>query len=109
LDKISGKKRGFAFVRFCSFQEAKKAMEIARGRSWGGRRIHVQLSKFKQSFTTHNPTIKVRPGSSMRQEKNLRDPVKSSWAGLFKTHEKNLSPQSKKGWVSFQRAGYSRG
>lgn len=102
LDKISGKKRGFAFVCFGSFQEAKIAMEMALGRSW-------TCFKQRQSFTTQDPTIKIRSGSLMRQEKNLRDPVKSAWADLFKTHEKNLSPQSKKGWVSLERAGCSRG
>ena len=48
IDKNSGKKRGFAFVRFGSIQEAEKAVELARGRSWGGRKIQVQLSKYKQ-------------------------------------------------------------
>lgn len=48
IDKHSGKKRGFAFIGFGSIQEAKRAVEIARGRSWGGRKIQAQLSKFKQ-------------------------------------------------------------
>lgn len=42
IDESNGKKRGFGFIRFGSFNEAEKGMELARGRSWGGRKIKVQ-------------------------------------------------------------------
>ena len=48
IDKNSGKKRGFAFVRFGSIQEAEKAVELARGRSWGGRKFHTNLVQFQE-------------------------------------------------------------
>lgn len=41
IDKLSGKKRGFPFVRFGSLKEAKKAVELAHGRSWRRRKIQV--------------------------------------------------------------------
>lgn len=35
IDKLSGKKRGFTFVRFGTLKEAENAVQLARGRSWG--------------------------------------------------------------------------
>lgn len=40
-DKYSGRSRGFAFARFASCGEAEKAIDLATGRSWGGRKIQV--------------------------------------------------------------------
>lgn len=40
--------RGFAFVRFGTFHEEEKDVEMAHGRSWGGRKIQAQLSRFKE-------------------------------------------------------------
>lgn len=48
IDKISGKTRGFAFVRFGSLKEAENAVELAHGRLWRGRKIQVQMARFKQ-------------------------------------------------------------
>ena len=39
VDKRNNKKRGFSFVRFQTFREAEKAVELAEERSWGGRKI----------------------------------------------------------------------
>lgn len=47
MEKHSRRKRGFAFVRFGTFHEAEKAVETARGRSWGGRKIQAQLSRIQ--------------------------------------------------------------
>ena len=41
---VSSKGRGFAFVRFGTMREAERAIELANGRSWRGRRINVQLA-----------------------------------------------------------------
>lgn len=41
---ISGKGRGFAFVGFETMREAEQAIELANGKSWGGRRINVQFA-----------------------------------------------------------------
>eukprot|EP00268_Persea_americana_P010935 TRINITY_DN14497_c1_g2_i2.p1 TRINITY_DN14497_c1_g2~~TRINITY_DN14497_c1_g2_i2.p1 ORF type:complete len:156 (+),score=29.41 TRINITY_DN14497_c1_g2_i2:894-1361(+) len=43
-ESASSKGRGFAFVRFGLMREAELGIELARGRSWGGRRINMQLS-----------------------------------------------------------------
>lgn len=48
MEKHSRRERDFAFVRFGIFHEAEKAVEMARGRSWGGRKIQAQLSRFKE-------------------------------------------------------------
>lgn len=45
----SGKIRGFAFVRFGSLLEADRAISLAVGRSWGGRKILVNMAKFQAS------------------------------------------------------------
>lgn len=67
IDKHSGKKRGFAFIGFGSIQEAKRAVEIARGRSWGGRKIQAQLSKFKQGANATQRNAYSTPPSPFRQ------------------------------------------
>eukprot|EP00268_Persea_americana_P068611 TRINITY_DN9583_c0_g1_i1.p3 TRINITY_DN9583_c0_g1~~TRINITY_DN9583_c0_g1_i1.p3 ORF type:complete len:101 (-),score=27.09 TRINITY_DN9583_c0_g1_i1:3660-3962(-) len=47
IDKIRGKKRGFAFVRFGSLKEGENAVELVHGRSWRGKKIQVQMAKYK--------------------------------------------------------------
>lgn len=44
-DKSLGQKRGFAFVRFGSREKAARAVEDGNDRSWGGRKIQVNLAK----------------------------------------------------------------
>lgn len=44
-DWSSDRPRGFAFVRFVTCREPERAMEMATGGSWGGRKIHVNLAK----------------------------------------------------------------
>ena len=39
IEKRNNNKRGFAFVRFATLREAEKAIELAEGRSWGGKKI----------------------------------------------------------------------
>lgn len=34
-------------MRFASLRETERAMELASGRSWGGRRIHVNLARYQ--------------------------------------------------------------
>lgn len=46
-DRLSGTARGLAFVRFASPVEAERAIEMATSKSWGGRRIHVNLARFQ--------------------------------------------------------------
>ncbi|XXG41859.1 hypothetical protein AAC387_Pa01g2233 [Persea americana] len=44
-DRSFGKQRGFGFVRFKSEREALLGLELANDRSWGGRRILVDLAR----------------------------------------------------------------
>lgn len=46
-DQVSEKNCGFAFVRFATEAEAERAMEMASGRSWGGRKMLVSKAKYK--------------------------------------------------------------
>lgn len=41
-----GRKWGFAFVRFATCWEAEKAVNLAVGRSQGGRKLQVNLARF---------------------------------------------------------------
>ncbi|XXG49566.1 hypothetical protein AAC387_Pa02g3720 [Persea americana] len=52
IKKRGGRKGGFAFVRFGSFQEAERAVDMARGRSLRGVKIQVQMSIFKRGKTS---------------------------------------------------------
>ena len=66
-DTVTGRGRGFAFVRFGSMREVELAMELTRGRLWGGRRTNVQLSnpgKKMESSQPVNQLQSVSPWSS---------------------------------------------
>ena len=43
-DRSTSRGRGFALVRFGWMREAELAIEMARGRSWGGRKVNVHIS-----------------------------------------------------------------
>lgn len=45
IDMASGKTRGFVFVRFRFEAEARRAIELTTGRSWGVKIICVQLAR----------------------------------------------------------------
>lgn len=45
VDCSTGKKRGFGFVGFRTEQEALAAVDLAKGRLWGGRRISVNFAR----------------------------------------------------------------
>lgn len=73
-----GKKGGCGFVRFGSFQEAEKGMALAHGRSSGGRKIQMQLSRFKQDKTYEPDNF-----SQARRGAMSMNPwsIKSAWKG----------------------------
>lgn len=64
IDKISGKTRGFAFVRFGSLKEAENAVELAHGRLWRGRKIQVQKATFKQDVKASCAVLAKHPAGS---------------------------------------------
>lgn len=43
-DRSTGKGRDFAFVRFGTRREAEIAVELAKGRSWKGRKVNATIS-----------------------------------------------------------------
>lgn len=45
VDRKIGKKRGIAFVRFKTKQEAFRAISLGQGQSWGGRKISMPLAR----------------------------------------------------------------
>ena len=62
-EKRNSNHRGFAFVRFATLREEEKAVELAEGRSWGGRKIQANLAQF----------------CSNRSEKRVQEKPKGSW------------------------------
>lgn len=48
VDQSSRNNRGFAFVRFATKKDAENAVELALGRSWGGRKFHANLTQFQK-------------------------------------------------------------
>lgn len=67
-------------------------MELARGRSWGGRKIQVQLSKYKQdkSFVPerNSQALSTEPG-----------PTNLVWKGVLEPQTKKPFSPWKGGWV----------
>lgn len=55
MDKVLGQKRGFAFVRFGTKEEANGDVVEGNGRSWRHKRIQVNLSK-PELVATGKPT-----------------------------------------------------
>lgn len=60
MDKVLGQKRGFAFVRFGTKEEANGDVAEGNGRSWRDKRIQVNLSK-PELVATGKPTSRC-PG-----------------------------------------------
>lgn len=46
INKVSGLSRCCAFVRFTRQNEAERAEEMAKGRSWGGRKLQVNMARY---------------------------------------------------------------
>eukprot|EP00268_Persea_americana_P010845 TRINITY_DN14439_c0_g1_i14.p1 TRINITY_DN14439_c0_g1~~TRINITY_DN14439_c0_g1_i14.p1 ORF type:complete len:147 (+),score=27.06 TRINITY_DN14439_c0_g1_i14:267-707(+) len=49
VDKRSNRNRGFAFVRFATFKEAEKVVQLAKRRSWGGRKVQANITQLSSS------------------------------------------------------------
>ncbi|KAL2533070.1 putative RNA-binding protein (RRM superfamily) [Abeliophyllum distichum] len=50
MDKIANRPRGFAFLRYCTEEESKKAIEGMHGKFLDGRVIFVEVSKSKSEL-----------------------------------------------------------
>ncbi|XXG82970.1 hypothetical protein AAC387_Pa10g0840 [Persea americana] len=62
-DRSSEKQKGFGFVRFKSEKEAFLGLELASGRSWGGRRILVDLARPRTENSSSTATVQHPPSS----------------------------------------------
>lgn len=96
VDKLSGKKRGFTFVRFGTLKEAEYVVELARGRKWRGRKIQDQLAKFKQG-------AKDSQGSDNKIKRAVFTPflmpARPAWNNLSKICGEEKSHLNKVGWA----------
>lgn len=63
IDRSTGKKMGFGFVRFRHYQEAQSAIEMVQGRSWGGRRISACLAHPPRNNTPNQTQIQGSPST----------------------------------------------
>lgn len=96
IDELSGKKRGFTFIRFGTLKEAENAVQLARGRSWGERKTQAQLAKFKQGVkASQSKANKVKSGAF----KPSLMPARPAWKTLFKNCGEENSHLNKVGWV----------
>lgn len=50
-DEKNGKNKGFAFIWFATSREADQAVEIATRRSWGGKKLQVNMARFKSELS----------------------------------------------------------
>lgn len=56
-NRSSNKSRGFAFVRSATSREAEKALDFAHGRSWGDRKVRVNLSQSRANKPGFQPNL----------------------------------------------------
>lgn len=82
----SVERRGFAFVRFGSLKEAQNAVELAHGRSWRGRKIQVQMARFKQDVKASCAVLTKHPAGSPPSM-----PVRPAWKALPKISSNDFS------------------
>ncbi|KAJ8617639.1 hypothetical protein MRB53_013825 [Persea americana] len=82
----SVERRGFAFVRFGSLKEAYNAVELAHGRSWRGRKIQVQMARFKQDVKASCAVLTKHPAGSPPSM-----PVRPAWKALPKISSNDFS------------------
>lgn len=66
VDRKTGRKRGIAFVRFKSRQEALRAISMAHGRSWGGRKISVTFARRQVPAFPQAPNDLSQPPAALR-------------------------------------------
>lgn len=62
-DCSSGKQRGFDFIRLKTEREALLGLELANGRSWGGRRILVDLARPRSENPPYSATANKPPST----------------------------------------------
>ena len=61
-EKRSNSNRGFSSVRFATLREAEKAVELTKGRSWGGRKIQANLVQFSPNKSEKRVQEKPKGG-----------------------------------------------
>lgn len=79
IDRSTGKKMGFGFVRSRHYQEAQSAIEMVQGRSWGGRRISAYLAHPPRNSTPNRTQIQGSP-STIQTYQFWRSPTLQSMA-----------------------------
>lgn len=67
----SRKPQGVGFVRFGTLTKTEKAVELAEGRSWGGRWIKANLVRYNAGGSILGEYVIVCPGRSHLQSGEL--------------------------------------
>lgn len=103
IEKHSGRKGGLAFIRFGSFQEAERAVEMACGRSWGGRFKRCPDSK-KEKTSDQMNVGQNREGAAqmhlmLRASQTLPTVMKPAWRASTNAFQKKSGIKSKGGWI----------
>lgn len=60
LDQSIRKNRGFAFICFTARREADRAIELAMGRSWGGKKIRANLANVQTKERWHQESLLIQ-------------------------------------------------
>lgn len=90
IDRSSGKTRGFGFVRFGMEKEELAAIDMAKGRSWGGRRIVVSIAR--HGILKHS----IRPLGKPPDGPNK---VTNPWLNPSKAAVSNTGESRCEGWT----------
>lgn len=87
VDHDSKESRGFAFARLTS-REAEKAVDLAEGRSWGGRKIQANLARL------HSKKKKVRSCSASLLRRKEETGVHAGKLRHSRRYPEEVAPRS---------------
>lgn len=91
MDRCTGKKRGFGFVRFRTVQEALTAVDLTKGRSWGGRRINVNMARSRMK------NLSIR---SLSGKISAENPAPNPWFSTLKPVFTRSGLLNREGWIT---------
>lgn len=90
VDWNTRKRRGFGFVKFKTKKEVLETIDMAKGRSWGGRRITVNMAR---------PGILKRSISPLGKLPDVSNKAINAWIKPMKAVVLDLGVSRCEGWT----------